>query len=198
MVRCFHSSAISRPGFLVLRVRGSTRDGQVVRLQSPKCTIGSGANCTLRLRADNVGPVHCLILRGPSRTVVRRWSPDTRLNGRNFTESVLQAGDCLSIGAIDLEVVETAQRACPARTCATSSKRSTSSWPQIEARLRSLDEQQAELQYSNALLDDERQAWETERYQAEIAHTAKAEQLAALQAEFERQKLAFDQQQAAS
>ena len=115
MVRMLSSSSVipSAPGFLVLRVRGSTRDGQVVRLQSPKCTIGSGPNCTLRLRADNIGAVHCLILRGPSRTVVRRWSPDTRLNGRNFTESVLQAGDCLSIGAIDLEVVETAQPGLP-------------------------------------------------------------------------------------
>ena len=109
MVRMLPSSSImpSPPGFLVLRVQGSARDGQLVRLQSPKCTIGSGPNCTLRLRADNIGAVHCLILRGPSRTLVRRWSPDTRLNGRNFSESVLQAGDRLSIGAIDLEVVET-------------------------------------------------------------------------------------------
>src|SRR5271157_4529979 len=111
MVRMLPSSSLmpAAPGFLVLRVRGSTRDGQVLRLQSPKCTIGSGPNCTLRLRADNIGVVHCLILRGPSQTLVQRWSPDTRLNGRNFSESVLQAGDCLSVGAIDLEVVETAQ-----------------------------------------------------------------------------------------
>src|SRR5271166_6197116 len=103
------STVSSASGFLVLRVRGTTRDGQIVRLRSPKCTIGSGTNCTLRLRADNIGAVHCLILRGPSRTVVRRWSPDTRLNGRNFTESELQSGDRLSVGAIDLEVVETTQ-----------------------------------------------------------------------------------------
>ena len=101
---------ISSPsGYLVLRVRGSSRDGQIVRLRSPKCTIGSGANCTFCLKSDNVGPVHCLILRSPVRTIVRRWWPDTRLNGRNFTESVLQTGDCLSIGPIDLEVIDTTQ-----------------------------------------------------------------------------------------
>ena len=281
MVRMLPSSSImpSPPGFLVLRVQGSARDGQLVRLQSPKCTIGSGPNCTLRLRADNIGAVHCLILRGPSRTLVRRWLPDTRLNGRNFSESVLQAGDRLSIGAIDLEVVETAQAGLPSEDLRDRQQAIDRQLVQIEARLRSLDEQQAEcdakeadfqarrseldtcrarwesqqaqsrkqweareaefeaskaelqsreatfntlkdefqareaefktrkaelqareaafealkdeLQYANALVDDERRAWETERFETEARQTAKAEQLAALQEEFQRQKAAF-------
>ncbi len=112
-------------GELVLKVRGAIRDGQVVRdgqtvrLSSPKCTIGSGSNCTLRLRARGVGPVHCLVLRGAERTIVRRWLPDTRLNGGTFDEAELSVGDHLSIGPIELEVIELGDPAsmddnCPA------------------------------------------------------------------------------------
>ena len=78
------------------------------------------------------------MLRGPSRTVVRRWSPDTRLNGRNFTESELQAGDCLSIGAIDLEVVETAQPGLPSEDLRDQQGTIDQQLAQIEVRLRSL------------------------------------------------------------
>jgi hypothetical protein len=93
-------------GDLVLRVCGSTRHGQIVRLRSAKCTIGSGPRCTLRLRARGVRPIHCLIVRGSHGTVIRRWSPDTRLNGGAFTDAELVAGDRLSIGTIELEVLD--------------------------------------------------------------------------------------------
>jgi len=96
-------------GELVFRVCGPTRRGQTVRLRSAKCTIGSGSRCTLRLRARGVRPLHCLILRGVGGTVVRRWSPDTRLNGQAFTDAELAPGDRLSVGAIELEVIDSGQ-----------------------------------------------------------------------------------------
>ena len=92
-------------GDLVLRIRNSWRQGQTVRLKSAKCTIGSGPRCTLRLRARGVLPLHCLVLRGPASTVVRRWAADTRLNDHSFADAVLSPGDRLSIGSIELEVV---------------------------------------------------------------------------------------------
>lgn len=95
-------------GELVLRVRGTSRDGQLLRLGSSKCTIGSGSYCSLRLRASGVRPLHCVIVRGAGSTVIRRWSPDTLLNGRDFDEATLVAGDTLSLGPIDLEVMATA------------------------------------------------------------------------------------------
>lgn len=95
----------SRLGELVLRVCGGPRDGQVVRLSSTKCAIGSAENCTLRLRAAGVRPVHCLILRGAKRTVIRSWSHDTRLNGRAFDDALLISGDRISIGPIEFDVV---------------------------------------------------------------------------------------------
>ena len=133
-----------RTGFLVLRVNGTERDGQLVRLQSPKCMIGSGPNCTLRLRADSVDPAHCMVVRGPDRTIVRRWSADTRLNGRAFSESPTQAGDRLSIGRLELEVVETGQPETPAEARLAQQRSLDVQLIEIEARLRSLDEQQAE------------------------------------------------------
>jgi hypothetical protein len=95
------------PGNLVLRILGTSHHGQVVRLHRPKCVIGSAPACTLRLRARGVRPVHCVILRGPAGTVIRRWSADTRLNGRAFTDARLSPGDRLDIGPIRLEVLDT-------------------------------------------------------------------------------------------
>lgn len=91
---------------LVLRVCGSTRHGQIVRLRSEKCTIGAGPRCTLRLRARGVRPIHCLIVRGSRRTLIRQWAPDTRLNGRTFTDAELVDGDRLGIGPLELEVLD--------------------------------------------------------------------------------------------
>ncbi len=94
-------------GDLVLRISGSSRNGQIVRMRSAKCIVGSGPQCTLRLRARGVQPVHCVILRGPDRTVIRQWSSDTRLNGRAFTDALLAGGDRLGVGPIEFEVLAT-------------------------------------------------------------------------------------------
>jgi chemotaxis protein histidine kinase CheA len=91
---------------LVLRVRGTSHDGQVIRLRSSKCTIGSASDCTLRLMARGVQPMHCLILRGNRGTLVRRCSSDTLLNGQGFADAALVPGDRLGIGPIELEVLD--------------------------------------------------------------------------------------------
>jgi len=91
---------------LTLRICGGARHGQVIQLVSRKCTIGSAENCTLRLRAPHVRPVHCLILRGPSETLIRRWSPDTLLNDRAFIDAILAPGDRVRCGPIEFEWVD--------------------------------------------------------------------------------------------
>lgn len=93
---------------LALRVLGSEHHGRVLRIQAPKCTIGSAVGCTLRLKAPGVRDVHCLVLRGPGGLVVRSWSPDTRLNGQTVTDAPLHAGDHLAIGPVELEVLDPA------------------------------------------------------------------------------------------
>lgn len=51
--------------------------------------------------------MHCLIVRGSTGAYVRRWSPDTRLNGGGFDDAVLQPGDRLSVGPVDFTIVRT-------------------------------------------------------------------------------------------
>jgi chromosome segregation ATPase len=98
---------------LWLRVVGSRRDGQIIRLTAPKCTIGSADGCTLRLRAAGVRAVQCLVLRGARGTVARSCHASTRLNGRAFSDAAVVAGDRLQIGPITLEVVDPPSRAQP-------------------------------------------------------------------------------------
>lgn len=101
---------------LRLRFRGGQHDGQVVRINSNKCTIGSAPNATLRLACPGVHPIHCLIMNGSGGTAIRSMSPDTLLNGETFDDAQLQAGDVLSAGPLQLEVVpqESASDSAPA------------------------------------------------------------------------------------
>jgi hypothetical protein len=68
-------------------------------------TIGGGPRCSVRLGATGLRPLHCVITPSQDGPVVRRWAAETRLNGRDFTEAALTAGDLLRIGSIDLRVV---------------------------------------------------------------------------------------------
>ena len=100
------SRMLADPGNLILRVRGSGHDGRLIHIRAAKCTIGSAAGCTLRLRAANVGPLHCWILRGAAGAVVRRLHGRTTLNGAALDEATLSSGDRLRLGSVELEVVE--------------------------------------------------------------------------------------------
>jgi len=100
------TSLLGNPtGELVLRIRGTSRDGQELRLTEGKLTFGSASYCNVRLQSEGVHPMHCLVVRGEGSTVARRWSPETRLNGGEFDVAPLSSGDVLSIGPVDLEVV---------------------------------------------------------------------------------------------
>ena len=126
------------PGELKLRIVGGSRDGQLLRLRATKCSVGSDRRCTLRLRARGVRPIHCLIVRGRQATIVRRWSMDTRLNGSSFSDAKLVAGDRLSIGPIELEVVDDAPSADQSETTREQVARL------LETERSSLQERQAE------------------------------------------------------
>lgn len=91
---------------LLLLVHGTQHGGQVVRLSAPKCTVGSARTCTLRLRSAGVRDVHCLIYRGRRATFVRRFDDNTRLNGRMFDSAPLAVGDRLTVGPVQLEVID--------------------------------------------------------------------------------------------
>jgi hypothetical protein len=215
MVRSTFASSVleDAPGHLVLRVCGTARDGQVVRLRSAKCTIGAGADCTLRLRASGVGPLHCLVLRGRQTTIVRRWSADTRLNGHAFTDASLTPGDRLSIGAVELEVVETGGApnhldSAPGVPDAADERRELNLLRKtVEERNRHLDEQGRELEALRADLEalrvelyaeqqalaENRRCLQAERDQAAAQFAVQAQELAKRLAEFETQCLTFEE-----
>ena len=88
-----------------MKVNGGQYDGRVVRLQSQTCSIGASPSCTLRLVSSAFRPVHCMIVRGRRGTVVRRWDQQTRLNGQEFSDEWLRAGDRLDLGDLELEVI---------------------------------------------------------------------------------------------
>jgi predicted nucleic acid-binding Zn-ribbon protein len=93
-------------GEMTLRVHGPGQEPRVVRIRSPKCTVGSAPGCTLRVRAAGVGRLHCWILRGSHGTVVRRLHGAAMLNGGQFDEALLTPGDRLRVGSVELEIVE--------------------------------------------------------------------------------------------
>jgi hypothetical protein len=95
----------ARAGEFVLRINAGPQAGRTIRLSSPKCTIGSAANCTLRLRGKGIDPVHCVVLHGERQTVVRHWAGDTFINDHRFEDQALRAGDRLAIGALEFQVV---------------------------------------------------------------------------------------------
>jgi len=109
-------------GELALRIRGGDYHGRVVRIRAAKCTIGSAADCTLRLAAPGIRPLHCIILRGEAGSTVRRWSPDTQLNGRAFSDALLMVGDRLQIGPVELEVLDDAELPQRSRSAASTAE----------------------------------------------------------------------------
>lgn len=90
-------------GECVLRVCSGEHQGKIVRLKHSKCTIGAGPDCTLRLVAPGLKPLHCVLIAGPQGVAIRRWSEGTLLNGRTFDNAWLETGDQLRVGPVELE-----------------------------------------------------------------------------------------------
>lgn len=89
---------------LALRVSGEEQ--APLELAGEKTTVGSGQSCTLRLTQAGVRPLHCLITRGDQGLTIRRWADGTLLNGELFTEAPLQLGDRLTLGPVELELID--------------------------------------------------------------------------------------------
>ena len=93
------------PMDLRLRVTRRTGESRTVGIRASKCTIGASPKCTLRIEDPAAQAVECLILHGAARSVVRRFSTGTTLNGRQFTDAPLEPGDTLSMGDCAIEVL---------------------------------------------------------------------------------------------
>jgi hypothetical protein len=153
-------------GEMTLRVRGGEHDSRVLKIRSPKCSIGSAAGCTLRLQAAGVNPLSCWILRGPAGTIIRRLHGPAALNGARFEEATLRAGDCLRVGTVELEIVQ----------CNEAIDAATPLFPPLEAPAGELSQLKAEL----AVLQDRAARLEAEcrqGFEASIMAAERADQL---------------------
>lgn len=86
----------------VFTVRGSSHHGHTVKIKAARILVGSSPNATLRLVARGVDPAHCLIIRGRRQTIFRALSPAVRYNGLPSGMGVLNPGDTLAIGPVEL------------------------------------------------------------------------------------------------
>ncbi len=93
-------------GKLVLEIDKGDGRSQTFHVSGAKCAIGADERCEIRLKGTGVRPVHCVILRGDDRTIVRRWAGNTWLNGRPFDDTTLRKGDELRLANLCIHVVE--------------------------------------------------------------------------------------------
>jgi hypothetical protein len=137
--------------------------------------------------------VHCLILRGEQGTVIRRWSPHTRLNGATFTDALLQPGDRLSIGPVELDVISTGQTVAEnsqtSEVAAAEDARFKAAQEVATAayskQLAELNEREAALQDGEANLAEQLAVLATQRSELETAQAAHRLEQAARLAESE-------------
>jgi chromosome segregation ATPase len=162
--------------------------------------IGSVPGCDLRLPGVNLPAVLCLLARQPGAVTLRKLAPALPLlvNGQPIAHAVLNHGDRITLGAVDL-LVQIAQvpvaaphkEAAPARKIDERLK-------QLEARERDLNELQEQLETDRAIWYRRREQVEEEcRQQTEAAAALQRKvqqqerELAAARAEFEEREHAF-------
>ncbi|HEX3656030.1 MAG TPA: hypothetical protein VHV55_09495 [Pirellulales bacterium] len=101
---------------MALRISGPGLPEQVVEIREARCTIGSGTDCTLRLAGAGIQPLHCMIIRGQQRNIIRRCAERAWLNNRPFDDAPLVCGDRLRVGDVTLEVLPVRLRLPAPRT----------------------------------------------------------------------------------
>lgn len=88
-----------------LVVRNGKHRGTRVPLKLPVTVIGRGEGCDVRLNAEGIAPLHCVIAVTPAGPTVRAWqSENTLVNGRPTAAAVLKHGDELKVGPCSFRV----------------------------------------------------------------------------------------------
>jgi pSer/pThr/pTyr-binding forkhead associated (FHA) protein len=87
-----------------LIVRNGPDRGVSRSLLVPVTLIGSGESCDLRILDLTVRPVHCAVSVTPEGPHLRSVGGTTRVNGVPSSARLLQTGDVLVVGPLELEV----------------------------------------------------------------------------------------------
>src|ERR687884_1432588 len=91
--------AAAPPGFRGLVVQTGRGAGACHPLRSPVTLVGRAAGCDVRVEAQAVRPLHCLLAPGPDGVALRTLHADgVRVNGRPATTALLRDGDRLDVG----------------------------------------------------------------------------------------------------
>ncbi len=96
---------------LRLVIRSGQHRGQRVRLMAAQSSIGSGLGCTLRAAMPGVAPLHCWLHNSGRMTSLQANGFEVIHNGRAVSHAIIQPGDTLRLGTLDLQVAE-----CPHET----------------------------------------------------------------------------------
>jgi len=87
-----------------LIVRNGPDRGISRSLLVPVTLIGSGESCDLRILDLTVRPVHCAISVTPEGPHLRSVGGTTPVNGVSSSARLLQTGDIITVGPLELEV----------------------------------------------------------------------------------------------
>ncbi|QDT13146.1 FHA domain-containing protein [Planctomycetes bacterium K23_9] len=86
---------VIRPGVPVRRLR----------LTGNRYTFGSAEGCSIRLNDATLRPMHAVLIRDANRVLVRAYSVPLEVNGNRVTETALQIGDVMRMGAYRFELL---------------------------------------------------------------------------------------------
>jgi len=98
------TTRISEPLAGELVVRNGTDEGVVRTLFVPVTLIGSHESCDLRILDETVRSVHCVVSVTPDGPHLRSVGGYTPVNGIPATSRLLQTGDIVTIGPVELEL----------------------------------------------------------------------------------------------
>jgi len=97
-----------------LRVTRAGMPARRLRINSVRCTFGSGEGCTVRLSDTTLRPLHAVILRDDGRTLIRGYTVPLEINGYFEIESCLKLGDVFRLGQYCFEMIDLPAGAAPA------------------------------------------------------------------------------------
>ena len=93
-------------GSIEFRVLRSGAPARRMRLNSTRCTLGSGEGCTVRLNDTSLRAMHAVILRDAHRVLLRAYTVPIEVNGHLTGETFLHLGDTFRLGSYHFQLVD--------------------------------------------------------------------------------------------
>jgi hypothetical protein len=97
---------VSGLGSIEFRVLRSGSPARRMRLNSTRCTLGSGEGCTVRLHDPSLRAMHAVILRDSNRVLLRAYTVPIEVNGHLTGETFLHLGDSFRLGSYHFQLVD--------------------------------------------------------------------------------------------